>query len=115
MEQALSDIQANIDKKTSIYENKHRLKHKDGSWVWIFDRGQTVYNENNEAIRMVGFHTDITDKKAIEKELQDKDEMMIAQSRNAAMGEMISMIAHQWRQPLSIISVSYTHLRAHET
>jgi len=112
LKQALSDIQANIDKKTSIYKNEHRLKHKDGSWVWILDRGQTVYNENNEAIRMVGFHTDITDKKSIEQELQDKDEMMIAQSQNAAMGEMISMIAHQWRQPLSIISMGANNIKA---
>ena len=112
LEQALSDIQANVDKKTSIYENIHRLQHKDGSWVWILDRGQTVYNEKNEAVRMVGFHTDITDKKSIEQELQDKDEMMIAQSRNAAMGEMISMIAHQWRQPLSIISMGANNIKA---
>ncbi len=112
LKQAMFDIQANIDQKTPLYENQHRLKHKDGSWVWILDRGQTVYDEDNRPIRMVGFHSDITKQKIIEQELHDKDEMMIAQSQNAAMGEMISMIAHQWRQPLSVISMGANNIMA---
>lgn len=34
-----------------------------------------------------------------------KEEIMLAQSRQAAMGEMISMIAHQWRQPITVIAM----------
>ena len=61
-----ADIQDNIDGKTEFYENVHRLKHKDGHWVWILDRGKTHYDEDGKPIRMIGTHTDITQ----EKEMQ---------------------------------------------
>ncbi len=44
------------------------------------------------------------------KELEQKDEIMISQSRNIAMGDMLNIIAHQWRQPLNIISMTANNL-----
>lgn len=47
--------------------------------------------------------------------LQKKNEQILQQSRRAAMGEMISIIAHQWRQPLTAINslLADIRLKAH--
>lgn len=43
-------------------------------------------------------------------ELKHKDDLIMVQSRHAAMGEMIGMIAHQWRQPISVIAMAANNM-----
>lgn len=47
----------------------------------------------------------------IKKELVEYEDIMHRQSKMAAMGEMLENIAHQWRQPLSVISVLSTGMK----
>ena len=47
-------------------------------------------------------------------EVKKKDYLLMQQSKMAAMGDMIGNIAHQWRQPLSLITTVASGLRIHK-
>ncbi len=67
-EAVMSTVQKSIDGETEYFESVYRLRHKDGHWVWILDRGKAIYDEHGKAVRMLGTHTDIT----ADKEMQLK-------------------------------------------
>ncbi|BBP44588.1 hypothetical protein THMIRHAT_23340 [Thiosulfativibrio zosterae] len=57
----------------NIMDIEVRLRHKDGSWRWMLDRGQVlVWNEQHQPLVMSGTHTDITQSKQQQMALQRK-------------------------------------------
>jgi PAS domain S-box-containing protein len=64
-----SKIQAHIRGETPFYMTVFRMKHKDGSWRWIQSRGSVIRDKDGTPCRIAGSHTDITERKRIEEEL----------------------------------------------
>jgi len=70
-----------------------------------------VLDEEGEIANFIAIKQDITEQKLIALEKEERDKLFFQQSKMAAMGEMLGNIAHQWRQPLSVISTAATGIK----
>ncbi|RLA71567.1 MAG: hypothetical protein DRG24_05220 [Epsilonproteobacteria bacterium] len=90
-------VQKNIDGETEYYDKTYRLKHKNGSWIWILDRGKTLYDQTHKAIRMIGTHTDITLEK--EKALKFTHQaQIIEQIHDSVISTDLNGIITSWNE-----------------
>ena len=73
LEFVITSIQNHFTNKSDFYLTEHRLLCKDGSYKWILDRGQALWDDAGNVIRMAGSHTDITERKQSEFALQESE------------------------------------------
>ncbi|MGX5843072.1 EAL domain-containing protein [Mesorhizobium sp. ArgA1] len=70
-ERALTSGERHIAGLTASIETELRLKHKDGHWIWVLDRGGIVErDETGKPVRLMGVQTDISRQKEAEAELE---------------------------------------------
>lgn len=102
------EISSDIQKIPNSYsEFTNPVLTKEGTEKIIFWRNTSLKDENGLVIGVVTSGEDIT------KKLED-ERLFLTNMRQAQMGEMISIIAHQWRQPLTIVNSISAHIRIKE-
>ena len=106
------------------------MYRKDRSIIWVSISLRVVRDSEGRPLFYEGMSEEITKRKMAEEalreserkyrqlsealeqrvkeavdELRQKDRILIMQGRQAVMGEMLSNIAHQWRQPLNMLAL----------
>lgn len=69
--QCYADLQKYLRNETPVFQNEHRMRCKDGRYKWILDCGKVVeWTPEGQPLRMIGSHTDISERKRVEEELR---------------------------------------------
>lgn len=95
LEAVTADVRAHLDGTAPAYRNVHRMRHKDGHWVWILDRGACHRDPAGKPVRMVGTHTDISERVALERALHEEKEL--AQVTLASIGDGVLTTDYEGR------------------
>lgn len=69
--------QQHLAGETEQFECEFRMRHKDGRWLWILDRGKVIERDaEGRPVRMIGTHTDITEHRRLTEALQEEKERL---------------------------------------
>lgn len=107
------------------YSCEYRIKRPDGGWRWIFNRAFPIRNASGEVYRIAGIAKDITERKALEEQVQqhtntlkllvnerterirELEKQRLESEKLAATGRMAARIAHEINNPLGFIRTAF--------
>jgi len=122
-------IERHFEGKDAFYDCECRMRHKNGSWVWVNDRGRVVeWTTDNKPLRMIGTHVDTTFRKTAEENLREANEsleqrvrertrqieqlhsQLVMQEKLASVGQLAAGLAHELNNPINFVLTNFATL-----
>ncbi|MGK7905129.1 MAG: PAS domain S-box protein [Hormoscilla sp.] len=127
----MNSLRDHLERTTPYYVAEYRLRCKDGNYKWILLRGQALWDEQGNPVRMVGSHTDITERKVTEeallqsesrerqkarqlkqtvRKLQNTQAQLIQSEKMSSLGQLVAGVAHEINNPVNFIHGNLPHV-----
>jgi len=123
-----AELLPHLDGRAPAYRCEHRLRHRDGHWVWVLDAGRVVERDAaGRPVRAVGIHLDISDRRAaqaaleqsraeLERRVTERTEALAeatqrAEAASQAKSAFLANMSHEIRTPMNAI-IGLSHLMA---
>ncbi len=91
------------------YECEYRMRHRDGQWVWVLDRGRVITRDaDGRPLLASGTHLDITELKQVQLQLEKVNRELAqrtveAEAANRAKSEFLANMSHEIRTPMNAV------------
>jgi PAS domain S-box-containing protein len=105
-DQVMINIDSYLEKRIPSYEHLHRMRHRDGHYIWVLVRGMALWNERGKPVRFIGTHVDMT----VQKQAQDA--LQASEKRLNTILECLPVFLHL-RAPDYSIKYANRYFRQH--
>ena len=102
-------LQKHFTGETEYYECEARMKHKNGTWVWVLDRGRVMeWDAEKKPVRMFGTHLDISERKHEERYTQARLKLSNAAHEEVNMETLMKVMLDE-AEALTDSSIGFFH------